>query len=254
MAAAVNSDRPHKVIIFSDSRGRNLAGHLTQVTSELNASFEVQTLPGATLDTILKKVERTTRRHTWDLCIILAGICNFTEKVTSRQHRYLQYKTRKVAEVKSTISNIIESQGTKVTICTITPAHLSKYSNHRKDIDNLQEEQDNLISDIDEANQHIIDLNISRDLPTINLARLSYTLSLKKQGPRNKRVTKFNPNELPDGVHPSTALEQRWANYITTQAEKIILKNLAKLNAEEDEDTEEENEDSWNFKRQKINM
>lgn len=248
------SDRTFKVIIFSDSRGRNLAKHLHKVDqTDIDIKYEVQILPGATLDTIQKRIERSSRRYTWDLCIVLAGICNFTEKITNRNHRYLQYKTSQLSETKTTIEQILRSSNDKLHLCTITPAALEKFSNFRKGDDTVQEEQLNLLKDIEEANRTIININIERDLPTIHLARLSYSLSLKKQGPTKKRITKFTPTDLPDGVHPSRNLEEKWAKYIAKQANSIIRKNQAKLNEEQQDDTEDEaHEESWNFKRQKL--
>lgn len=264
MAANTNMntlpDRALRVVLYTDSRGRNLAKHLIHLNQEdyqeVNINFVVQILPGATLDTILKRIERSSRRYSWDLCIILAGICNFTERTANKDHRYLQYTHRKVNETKSIIDQILESQGNKVSISTITPAYIPKYSNYRSD-QSIEQEQANLLEDIEATNQHIIDRNIERDLPSIHLARLSYTLSLKKQGQKHKRITKFNHDDLPDGVHPSTSLEQRWAKYIYTQTKRIIAKNAYKLSQEDpnnDENTDEETQDSWNFKRQKTNI
>ena len=252
--AAINFTPPtrtYKVVLYTDSRGRNLAKHLIQANPDNNINFVVQILPGATLETILKRVERSSRRDSWDLCIIIAGICNFTEKKINRGHRYLQYTTRKATETKDIIDQILQSQGNKISISTITPAYLPKYSNYRKD-QSLLTEQENLLQDIEETNLHIINRNIDRDQPSIHLARLSYTLSLKKQGPKHKRITKFIPEDLPDGVHPSSELEQRWAKYILVQTKKIIAKNSTTEDTDSQDDTEEEGQDSWYFKRQKT--
>jgi hypothetical protein len=257
MAANIMTAPPHprtpKVVLFTDSRGRNLAKHLSQADPENNINFEVQVLPGATLDTILKRVERTSRRNHWDLCIIIAGICNFTERIVNKEHRYLQYTSRKATETKEIIDQILLSQGNKISISTITPACLPKYSNYRKD-QSLEIEQTNLLQDIEDTNQHIIDRNIERDQPTIHLARISYTLSKKKQGPKHKRIVKFNPKDLPDGVHPSTMLEERWAKYILVQTSKIIAKinSTNQADSQDDDDSDNDNQDSWNFKRHKI--
>ena len=253
MAEPLNMDRNYKVIIFSDSRGRNLARLLNRIEdSTIDISYEVHVLPGATLDLIHKKIERSSRRYSWDLCIIIAGICDLTVRVVTRTHRYLEYTNRRLIETKSIINQILDSQE-KTHISTITPALLSKYSSYRNNDPTIEDEQKNLMDDIEDINRHIISRSIQRDVPTINLAKLSYDLSLKKQGNKHKRITKFSDKNLPDGIHPSIKLEEQWAKYISKQTEAILIKQASQQQLTESTEDETDDDDSnWNFKRQKM--
>jgi len=214
------------ILLISDSRGRGLKAKIQSFTSQdLEINYEEIVLPGATLETIYKRITRSRRRQrtTWDLIIINAGICNFTNRKFCRGNRYLEYTTSKLDETRKTIDQILENFGTQVHICTITPASLAKYSTDRpEETPQVKEEQDHLLKDIEEVNQHIVDRNIQKDCPTINLASNTYTRTLKKQGNKRKRIEKFSPKELEDGVHPTQKLQDIWAKLVATTIPKLL--------------------------------
>jgi hypothetical protein len=230
---------------FTDSRGRNILLKLTHFTPhDLNIEWDAHTLPGANLKTISKWIDRSKRRSTWDITIIIAGICNFTHKVQSRNKHYLEYTISKSEETKRAIDLLLDHHGESTHLCIITPAVLSKFSNHRDGDTNIEEEQKQLLSDIEEVNNYIQSKNIERDTATIDLAIQSYTKSLKKQGEHKKKIIKFTGKDLPDGIHPSITLEDTWAKYIAKVISGIIRKNRTV-----DDSTEESDQDSGNFKR-----
>ena len=245
------------VQLVTDSRGRNILPKLIHHTNDdLDIEWNSQVLPGANLETISKWIERTQRRRTWDITIIIAGICNFTRKVQSRNKRYLEYTTRKADEIKSTIDLLLNQHGITTHLCTITPAVLSKFSNHRDGDTDIVEEQTNLLSDIEDVNEHIKLRNIERDTATYDLAVQSYTKSLKRQGQQRKKIIKFSGKDLPDGVHPSISLEDTWAKYLVKVTASIINRNNTTENTTEDSDQEQSDSDqdqSGNFKRAKRN-
>ena len=137
---------------------------------------------------------------------------------------------------------------------SLTPASIIKYNsklNSKGATDRDSEEHSQLIQDVEELNHFIATSNIRRDLPTIDLARQSYRASLKKQGNKKKRILKFTDKDLTDGVHPSNHLRETWANYMAPVVTKILKKMEDKRNEETlSSETEEEEPESWNFKRQ----
>lgn len=159
----------------------------------------------------------------------------------------MEYSTSKLEETKEAIVNILTSD--KIQLCTITPASLAKYNSNESDTTHKQ--QQNLNRDIQELNQLIIEKNIERDLPTIDLARQSYTASLKKQGAKKKRILKFTDKDLTDGVHPSTHLKHLWTSYMGPIIDKIMDKLSSKNDGEDNLSTDEDDgeQESWNFKR-----
>ena len=224
---------------------------LHEKTSELSIIWEEIVIPGATLEIINQRLERSQRRKKWNLVIIIGGICNFTMRIKAKKTRKLEYKDRKTEATKQAIEDILEHQGDIAQICTLTPANILKHN--KVSVKGDSEEQKQLVSDIEELNQFIINKNIERDWPTIDLARQSYTASLKKQGNKKKRIQKFTDKELADGVHPTTHLKATWASYMAPVIVKILEK-LSDKQKEESSSSESEDEEleSWNFKRQHM--
>ena len=233
---------PENILVISDSRGKNIKPLLidnTPITHKIK--WTTQVLPGATLENIQKRLQRGTRRDNWDLIIVLAGICDFTSRSKENRNISLEYKTRKTEEVRHIIDDLYNITP-NLHIATITPASLLTYSNNREKDSQIEEEQTNLEEDIKSINNYIIDKNISRDKPTLNLAKISEIRSLKKQGNKRKRVIKYDYKELRDGLHPNTDLLQKWATCICNTVTKIVPS---------DDSSSDEADDTWNFKRQK---
>lgn len=236
-----------RILVITDSRGKNIKPHLQENTPEgKSITWDVQVLPGATIETILKRIERGKRRNHWHQIIVIAGICNITRRITSGSRNYLEYKIRKVRETIEAIDQLLDI-GEEVNICTITPASLKDYSSERENDPDLTLEQQQLEQDIEEINQHIIARNINKDSATINLAKLAQIRTLKKRSKASKRIIKFDTQKLRDGVHPTSAHLQEWANYICSMIPKITKNS----ELSEDETSEEEQGETWNFKRQR---
>ena len=237
-----------RALLISDSRGRGIKTQLIEKIPETNnITWDEIILPGATLERIQQRLERSQRRNKWDLVIIIGGICNFTTRTVTKRTRLLEYKTSKLDKAKEAINNILVQQGLKTHICTLTPASLVKYST--EPTPQTITEQEELIKDIEELNNHIATKNIERDSPTIDLARQSYTSSLKKQGNKRKRISKFNDKDLEDGVHPSAELQDKWTTYMAQVISKIAHK-IRPEDQDESSSSEDEETESWNFKRQ----
>ena len=234
------------ILLITDSRGkgvRSLIKDRPKLTSSGNIiNWDIQVLPGATLESIQKRIERGNRRGTWDHIIVLAGICSFTSKSTGRGKKLIEYKIRKLEENCRTIEELLEKRN--IHLCTITPAVLQKASDRQDQ--QVEIEQAHLEEDIADTNQFIIQKNIERDTPTIDLAKLSTIRSIKKQGNKKKRIIKLDKKDLEDGVHPSATLQESWTNRIIDFVEKITQDVIP---PSDDYSTEEEPE-TWNFKRQ----
>ena len=232
-----------KILLITDSRGKGIKSRIQDHPDLSHIDWDIQIIPGATLENILKRIERGNRRNTWDHIIILAGICSFTTKTSRRNKKpYIEYKVRNTEEICNTINSLLNI-GNSTHICTITPAVLQKAS-ERQDPE-VETEQLNLEEDIAYVNQHIISRNIERDTLTIDLAKLSTIRSIKKQGNKRKRIIKLNTKDLEDGVHPSISLQENWTNYIKTMVHRLTNNEDAL-----DDDSTEEEPEPWNFKRQ----
>ena len=236
------------ILLITDSRGRDIKSRIQTHQDLKHLNLELQYYPEATLETIQKKIERLQRgcrNNIWDHIIVIAGICNFTTRTKDRDRKpHIAYSNRNTEAICHTIDTLLNIHE-NIHICTITPAVLHKASD-RQDTD-IESEQLNLEEDISEVNQHIINQNIQKDRPTFDLAKLSTIRSVKKQGPKKKRIIRLNQHHLEDGVHPSSPLQELWIRYIKNMVIKITNAEYAL----EDDNTEDE--DSGNFKRQPKN-
>ena len=234
----------HEVLVIYDSRGANLQELLEEQPDNSVINWTVKVYKGATLNTISSKLRGQHKK--FGLIVVIAGICNFTTKTRVRTRNSIEYPQRKKEDTIKEIDKLLERYNNKIHLCTITPADLLKRKDHDSTV--TEEDQTNLEQDISETNQYIITKNNERDFPTIDLAYNSYTKSIKKQGPKKKRITKFTSKDLPDGIHPSEDLKRDWARYIAQRTPQIIAKIEAKLD-DESSDSDKEQE-SWRFKRQ----
>ena len=238
-----------KILLITDSRGRGLLTYIKEELSHLDYTLDEKIIKGATLDDIWKRLERTSRRTTWDVAIVVAGICNFTELQTNRKRqRYLQYTSRKSESTRQVIDSLFEAFGPKVHICTIPPASIKLASKCREDDPSIEDEQQKLIQDIEETNRHIINCNINRNFATIDLARQTYSSSVK--GKNKKKLLKFTSKGLNDGVHPNSDSKILWAKYMAKVIPKIVARIYDQLPTTDSGESDSERE-SWDHKRLK---
>jgi hypothetical protein len=206
------------VLIIGDSRVKGLKS-LIEPCIGIDTCITVNVCSGAKLDDLYNFITKLNK-IAYDLIIVCGGICNLTEKQTIKNNKFLIYKdgTRKKIHVKETLKNIANISN-KIVVGNITPACLKQYfKTHNPNstltpekTQEIDQQQDQLIEDIAELNSFITHELQNRH---VNLAKFANTKSLLKRGPVYKRKIKFNPNKLPDGVHPSPKLKSDWAKVI----------------------------------------
>ena len=233
-----------KVLILTDSRGTGIQDYLlnAKLDQGLNwsISYNIITKPGATLDCLAAKLVQINSRNQYHFCLLLAGICSLTQKARYNGLKCIDYQDRegKVELIITTIKDLIARFGKTFNIATITPAALEKHFRYwhprSKPPAELAHQQIELLTDIEHLNSVIVDLNIERREPTINLARQSQSNS--KRG--NRRKSKFNPKNLEDGIHPNEHLQTVWFNLIA----KYIEQKLREYVESESETLESESE------------
>ena len=205
------------VLIVSDSRGRGIDNYIERQETPEGLRFFYIIEGGLELGKIADKINQQHRYRKIEYTVVIGGICSLTEKLfvkgKSKVHYPIQDRTNKKDEVIRIIQTLKERLKDKLNICTIIPASLSKYyktrnkvrANDTNKIPDFNEEQQALIEDIDEINNHIKSLNISTNTPNIDFARRLYKSSLKckRTGDkgRRKRVSEFCDTKLYDGVH-----------------------------------------------------
>ena len=250
--------RPN-VLILTDSRGSGLEEHLKN-DSAFWTSYDVRVIAvkGAKLH-VLKNLLSNRKRpnlrsRVWDLAVICGGICDFTAKNTTGSVRVLEYNRNpdNIKKLCTLIEEIKHQYGQCLHIATIPPALLPEYLTcHNKttptetlekvsqDLD-LEHQQFQLESDIQEVNDKIVQLNIQFGNQTINLAEKTYTSSVKKKktsGRVQARILKLRKDILVDGVHCAKDKQHIWYERIRSVIENALSTN----NSREIE--------SWNYKR-----
>ena len=204
------------VIVVTDSRGRGLLDFILNKRQDLynKCNLVIICIPGAGIDRLHRKInEHISDKVENYIPILIGGICDFTQK---NKDGILHY------EVEDSVPKVLASLNTYWShyphglTATIPPADINKWNSKKQShvVDPNLEAQKNLEGDIKIVNQEIQERNDREGLPHINLHKPVYVNSIKKKGNRSIRVSKFKSTELPDGVHASENLKEKWFNHI----------------------------------------
>jgi hypothetical protein len=122
------------VLILTDSRGNGLEPLLQkQFRHKFEVDIHVTVYKGATLEQIKKKIDRL--RRSFDLIIVIAGICNFTSRVNKNSLNLLSYSQGEGENiVQSVITVIKELFEQNCMVSTITPVSFVNYSTTRNPV------------------------------------------------------------------------------------------------------------------------
>jgi hypothetical protein len=212
------------IIIEHYTQHKNNNKNIIEPKCAIDTEITVTVCSSAKLEDLQNFITRSNIAS-FNLIIVCGGICNLTERKVIGKIKFLEYHdgAHKVNQLKDTIAEISKLSN-KVIIGNITPASLIQYfcSQNRGSVlaqaksTELDQQQQQLPADIESLNSFI-----ASELPNryINLANSATTKSLLKRGANHKRKSKFNPNKLPDGVHPSTKLKSDWARVIYSAIE-----------------------------------
>lgn len=240
-----------KLVILTDSRGRNFKDKLRARRRITHVSLVVNYNKGATLqerEAHLRRQLRSCYKGEDVTAVVAAGICNFTTK-TGEPHLgnvqtfYLRCK-EKIRRVKDAIKDLIsltKKYKLNLILSTIPPAdlvksrenfikkRLLKVRNSIYSIEELNQQQKELEADIEETNAYIEDICVRKGITYSHLSRAITEKSVKnkKRGKPRTRV-RFNYTHLKDGVHPDSDLEDSWCNIIECSVlRKIPATNLS---------------------------
>ena len=117
---------------ITDSRGRGLNEFLDSQQIGSNKStivLHVRVYPGADLNRLKTKVDTFSAAKTYDLIVIIGGICDLTSKVTDENDlNLLEYtdSNSKKEHVLRTLSQLRQEYA-QINIATIPPFSLKKY-------------------------------------------------------------------------------------------------------------------------------
>lgn len=228
--------------IIADSRGRGLENFVGIHPTPANHDYVIEIRPGKSLSQLLPVIFDTISLYNPDYlyCIVFAGLCGLTDKMSVNNTSILRYKScyreEKVSNTIDTIQFLKDSYGDHINICTIIPADLTgyfKYLNKSKPVpEYLAAEQLALEADIITINKAIIALN-SKEITNINLSSRAQVKSKKRRQRSGskvvyRRIAKFSYNELPDGVHFSAKLKSVTFGLIVNTAIQDITNSLWK--------------------------
>lgn len=258
------------IIIAMDSRGANLnrflhSHHLELPQHKYNNKTIV--IPGAQLNTLKNAIDKTiqtSKNHT-NTIIIAAGICNLTHKVhhaTGMEVTYTHTPEKVasiIANMEQIYTNFHQKYNSQTTFACIPPVSLTKHKDFNKDRNKLsssiftteetQLQQKHLEEDIKQLNQAIIHINNSHSLRSIRWDRdiMKTTTKLRGRNKQNrKQITKFTYKHLYDGIHPNILLANKWYTFL---CRAVTLDSTNKLSELSSSDDDQDEADSWDFKR-----
>ena len=268
-------------LIVSDSRGRGIGNYLnSQDYSEENyiPIFTDYCFPGANLRRLISETEEIKRVRHFDVTLVIGGICSLTTKnhLPPYQINYINRQEKK-DNLYHLISEILQGD---CHIATIPPAGLSKALTSRNPqeifdeatLEELKSQQDDLVQDLDEINQLIIDKYTNLGEICLDWARSTFITSTKRSRSKTRKVRRFNPRHLEDGVHPIPSLRYRWFSitrkFVELQIKDLLNRRRAPTEEPEESDFDttleslespfdttfsESDTDTGNFKRQRRN-
>jgi hypothetical protein len=162
------------VIILTDSRGAGLESKISKhLKTVLGLSITVRIYKGTTLERIKRSFDRLRQRY--DLCIIIAGVCNLTTREQLNGVNTLAYthSDHKVEQIKDTVNQLIRQN---CIVSTISPAYLEGYARARNPsqtaVPDQKSEQDSLLKDISELNSHIKQTSSESGVQILNLLKV----------------------------------------------------------------------------------
>ena len=226
-----------KTLIIADSRGARLARHLNN-TSNIS-DYVVTTHPGAGLIRATNASYNTMRATQPDIVIIMAGICDVTQKdpVTKEiSPRYTDLDTAIdgiMGSIRQAHQDISKWGPPNVSFATLTGVDLtdvnnkerrhmseSEYHQYCADAKEIHPGQCLLNETILATNRAIIAFNESNRMPTTWLSEVIHPLSRGRH--------RFYYGHLRDGCHPTETTSKRWATQIIRAIRKIAKeKNIA---------------------------
>ena len=221
------------ITVITDSRGDS---NLFQTLWKENPNIleaKLLAFPGAKLESLTQIVKQLQLSDkSIQLFIVAGGICDLTSKTTRNNQRLLTYdldegtRQRKRDQIRQ---KHVELQETKsVLVCTIPPACIVKYfmfNNPGQEVpEELFEQQNALIQDLLVINTQIFAENDIVGLPTIDLARYLFNISIKKRrnGTIKSRVQRFSNINLYDGVHFNEKLKKNYHMKIVSKVQEYI--------------------------------
>ena len=214
-----------KSLIITDSRGTGISHIIAKNIETDNVTVSVHR--GAGLQQAARRALPTFRTLNPEIVIIMAGICNITEKNKRTSEIHLRHRTvtDTVIAVMDSVRaahNIIREQDQKctVSIATIPGLDLSDYNNKRRKYMTDEEyrkycktsktphpDQETLNEAILEINRRITRYNENNRIPTTWIAGIIHPIYRRKHHHHYAR--------LQDGCHGTTKTRIHWAKQIT---------------------------------------
>lgn len=261
----------HHILIGTDSRGKYLQEYVEQYDPfPATWSTHVEIYPGKTISEIcynlINKIKVLPVEENSNIVVMIAGgICNLTTKTNIPSGGYIlnyDFKPRseKVENLQTELKKtVIEFQDYNVILkfATIPPVSLFKknerFSAFLSSFSQAQinDEQKILEEDVMNVNSFISSINEMNSTRTVRWDKDIIKIHMKRRGTHKtlKKNSKFIYKDLYDGVHPYMELAYKWYFALC----KSILNDIKDmpsqhLDVEEEEDDEEDME-SWDFKR-----
>lgn len=197
-----------RVIIYSDSRGRDLVQRLNGNSKDI--WFKVVVHPGAPIDQLIDKAIQLLKaksKPVYDVIFIHGGVCSLTKII------YMPYRAaipqlntayELLDKFKHDCRGIMDnSNQTPIILTPLVGIDLVGYAGHWND--NLCKMQPVIDEVVPLVNNYIRSFNTDRGLPSPN------TSSCVHRCRGNNKGYRTHYQKLPDGCHPSDAVKEVWA-------------------------------------------
>ena len=225
-----------RVLIATDSRGAGIQQQINRnqkLASLDDIKIDIRIIPGAKVNEIHTAIKTACTYHTYDLILVIGGICNLTDRVQWCGLQLLDYSSKDLQEIKGQFVSIREQYASKVIFATIPPASLMKYGQVKNRLEDLTKhievslarKQRRLEKDLKLVNNWIRQNNKAYQATNLDLNKINTSNSIKRDinGVRYRKES-FTAKNLYDGLHANMKLKEKWHKRTTD----VIYQEMSK--------------------------
>ena len=221
-ASGERSSNRMRALVVSDSRGAGISRQVNRnqkLATLKKVRVDIRILPGATLRELRNAIANANAFHSYQLIIVVGGICDLTVKSQYDKLNILEYPAHDPDKVVGEFILLRDEFGDKIIFSTISPASLVKYAKVKNNIECLPRELENrlttsqvkLVQDLEYINSWIKEDNKQSHCTNLDHSKFTTSCSIKKplQG-QKYRKEKFSDKNLYDGLHANSELKTKW--------------------------------------------
>ncbi|CAC5400783.1 unnamed protein product [Mytilus coruscus] len=223
-------------VIFTDSKGKYLEPYcINSVENSIKWWSQSGRSSSQALEWLKQNLEFKIGHLDNIALYVWFGTCDLT--IYDKHSRYINLRTETDDSIQTIVNNYQEIAvllksypGCKLSFLETPPYSVSLWNSYQKhpDVQQFKNDDDILLKQIKELNNHIRYMNDTLGTRTPNLsADIQHRINTSNKNDLNKARNQYNFNLYKDGIHPTTNLAKVWLKKITQQIKIDCCKTAA---------------------------